>query len=255
MSRASTPSPPQRDAQLLSIGQQCSAPHCNLVDFLPFKCHQCDKYDEHKHNRVAPDCPFCKIPIAIPAGEDPNIRMERHFETDCSVLTGKTKASSTPRCARPKCGKLLFAPISCDKCSKQFCPAHRFPNDHTCPKASAPTNAKPSGTRPTPSTPAAGAAAMAAIRRAMNNPSSSASSSSSSSPARTVPPTPPKTTTPKASSSRPNPFSATDRLSSSLRPVMNGDDSTNETPSASNCISNIILGSGSFNPPPLFSFN
>lgn len=59
--------------------------------------------------------PLCNEPVPIPPGEDPNLRMERHLTMDCSVMTGRTqKASSTPRCPRPKCGKLLFAPIQCD---------------------------------------------------------------------------------------------------------------------------------------------
>ena len=57
---------------LLAVGDQCSAQYCNLIDFLPFKCqhcehkfcgehylptsHNCEKYDERKHNRVAPSC-------------------------------------------------------------------------------------------------------------------------------------------------------------------------------------------------------
>lgn len=57
---------------LLAIGKQCSHQSCHLVDFLPFKCqhcqesycqehfmvqtHSCPKYDESKHNRVAPNC-------------------------------------------------------------------------------------------------------------------------------------------------------------------------------------------------------
>lgn len=65
-------STPERDERLLSIGRQCSDPHCSLVDFLPFKCHHCaqsfcgehfkveahscPRYDESKHNRVAPSC-------------------------------------------------------------------------------------------------------------------------------------------------------------------------------------------------------
>ena len=66
---------PEPDSQLLEIGKQCSHQSCLLVDFLPFKCqhcelafcqehfkveaHQCPKYDEGKHNRVAPNCiPF-----------------------------------------------------------------------------------------------------------------------------------------------------------------------------------------------------
>ena len=62
------------NTQLLGVGKQCSDPSCYLVDFLPFKCqhceqsfcqehfkvdvHHCTKYDESKHNRVAPDCTF-----------------------------------------------------------------------------------------------------------------------------------------------------------------------------------------------------
>ena len=66
--------------------------------------------------------PLCNEPVPIPPGEDPNIRMERHLAVDCSVMTGRRaqKASATPKCARPKCGKLLFAQIQCDV-SSPFC--------------------------------------------------------------------------------------------------------------------------------------
>ena len=140
----------ERDAQLLSIGQQCSESSCLFVDFLPFKCqhcsksfcgehfqvaaHHCPEYDESKHNRVAPSCeslalpsahmlihipgPLCNTPVAIPPGEDPNIRMERHISTECSVMTGKSgRTRSQPVCARGKCGKVLYAPIACNVCS------------------------------------------------------------------------------------------------------------------------------------------
>lgn len=58
--------------------------------------------------------PLCNIPVAIPPGQDPNIRMERHFNTECSVMTGRRAKSGTPTCARGKCGKVLFSPIRCD---------------------------------------------------------------------------------------------------------------------------------------------
>lgn len=129
---------PERDHQLLDIGKQCSEASCLVVDFLPFKCqhcahaycgdhflptaHHCEKYDAAKLDRIAPSCPLCNTPVAIPPGQDPNIRMEQHINTQCSVMTGKSaKAKSTPTCARPKCGKVLFAPIRCDvsnHCSK-----------------------------------------------------------------------------------------------------------------------------------------
>ncbi|VDC04447.1 unnamed protein product [Peniophora sp. CBMAI 1063] len=144
-----------REQSLLAIGHQCSHVSCNLVDFLPFKCqhcsesfcgdhflpnqHSCAKYDEFSHNRVAPDCPLCNEPVAIPPGEDPNVRMERHLNAECSVMTGKTK-SKTPRCARGKCGKVLYAPIHCDKCSLDFCPTHRFPATHNCSSLASSSN-------------------------------------------------------------------------------------------------------------------
>lgn len=127
MSGSSTP---ERDAGLLAIGKQCSAQTCMLIDFLPIKCqhcshafcydhflpeaHQCDKFDAHQHNRVAPPCPFCNTPIAIPPGQDPNIKMEAHFDTECIVLTGQARKRAHPTCARAKCGKVLYAPIRCD---------------------------------------------------------------------------------------------------------------------------------------------
>ena len=58
--------------------------------------------------------PLCNTPVAIPPGQDPNVRMERHINTDCSVTTGKTAKSSAPHCAKAKCGKVLFSPIRCD---------------------------------------------------------------------------------------------------------------------------------------------
>jgi len=72
----------ESSAGLLAVGHQCSAQYCSLVDFLPFKCqhceqkfcgehylpasHKCDKYDEHKHNRVAPSCEYFPAPILPP---------------------------------------------------------------------------------------------------------------------------------------------------------------------------------------------
>lgn len=235
---ASTSEPP---ADLLSIGHQCSAQYCNLIDFLPFKCqhcerkfcgehylpasHNCDKYDESKHNRVAPSCPLCNTPVTIPAGQDPNTPMERHITNECSVMTGKTKKSAQPHCANPRCKKLLFAPIRCDKCSQQFCPQHRFPSDHTCKttETTAQTLSKP----PTTTTSnvntkaqdlangvsARSNAAMAAIKRSMASTKSSAKPTPSSSALQ-----PPQSTQKSSSSSTSspskthlNPLSKTDR--------------------------------------------
>ncbi|KAI0648096.1 hypothetical protein C8Q79DRAFT_905387 [Trametes meyenii] len=220
---------PERDNQLLDIGKQCSHPSCLVVDFLPFKCqhcahafcgdhflpaaHQCEKYDAAKHDRVAPSCPLCNTPVAIPPGQDPNIRMEQHINAECSVMTGKSgRTKSTPKCARPKCGKVLFSPIRCDSCKQQYCPQHRFPRDHSCSSASAQATKATSGTNAwanvSNQTGAASAAAMAAIKRAAA--SANASSQAGRNHAQSKPPAPPAAK-PIASSSRTNPFSATER--------------------------------------------
>ncbi|KAI0252447.1 hypothetical protein BJV78DRAFT_1275015 [Lactifluus subvellereus] len=193
---------PERDQEMLAVGRQCSHLSCHLVDFLPFKCqhcadsfcadhfkpasHNCSKYDESKYDRVAPDCPLCNEPVAIPPGEDPNIRMERHLTTDCSVMTGRSrKAGSTPKCARPKCGKVLFAQIQCDKCHQKFCPEHRFPNSHNCSSlassspsvASTPSKASSQSPVTTTSGMAAMKRAAASVKAAVSSPAKAPSAS------------------------------------------------------------------------------
>ncbi|KDR82846.1 hypothetical protein GALMADRAFT_238450 [Galerina marginata CBS 339.88] len=196
----------ERDAQLLAVGKQCSDPTCLLVDFLPFKCHHCElsfcqehfkvdahkcsKYDETKHNRIAPNCPLCNTPVAVRPGQDPNVRMDFHLERECSVVTGKVKAKTTPVCAKASCKKVLFSPIRCDKCRQQFCPAHRFPGDHICSASAAATRPRPNNSNPmttfnagaknfnTKAT-AAGTAAMDAVKKSIATATVPTSSTSS----------------------------------------------------------------------------
>lgn len=84
------------DEQLLAIGKQCSHPTCLLVDFLPFKCqhcseafcqehflvkdHDCPKYDETKHNRIAPHCmyPF-SLPDRVLMSHRPSMQRTRRY--------------------------------------------------------------------------------------------------------------------------------------------------------------------------------
>ncbi|KAG0691898.1 hypothetical protein DFH29DRAFT_636162 [Suillus ampliporus] len=159
--------------QLLDFGTPCSYPHCSLLDFLPFKCPHCPGSPAfctehfyphcttaHAHlDRVAPNCPLCSVPVAIPPGEDPNVRMERHISRFCEVMNAGGRQQGMGRskiCARGKCGKVLFAPIGCDKCHKEFCLQHRFPEDHICPSITShrpntsPTSKPPIRSRPSP---------------------------------------------------------------------------------------------------------
>ncbi|KAH9179135.1 hypothetical protein EDB89DRAFT_1925469 [Lactarius sanguifluus] len=206
--------PPERDQQMLGIGRQCSHPSFCADHFKP-ELHSCSKYDETKYNRVAPDCPLCNEPVPIPPGEDPNIRMERHLAVDCSVMTGRShKASSAPKCARPKCGKVLFAQIQCDKCRQKFCPEHRFPNSHNCSSLSSlavPTSISSAPSRASSRTSAVSASGLAAMKRA-----TASAKSVVPSPSTKASTTPAKETTSAssaASGSKHSPFSKTDRRS------------------------------------------
>jgi len=158
--------------------------------------------------------------------------MERHIAVDCSVMTGKSrKAKAAPVCARGKCGKVLFVPITCNvsitaciqvkcvhasqKCKQQFCPEHRFPNTHVCsplPASSGHTSSKASAAQTqgfanvASHTSAARNYAMAAIKRSVASAASSSQVASSTVAATST-----------TSSSQPDlsplmkPFSKTDR--------------------------------------------
>ncbi|KAG8681297.1 hypothetical protein FRC08_015726, partial [Ceratobasidium sp. 394] len=236
------------DAQMLFIGSACSQATCNQHDFLPIRCdlcaatfcsdhfrpvvHQCAKYDHLKADRVAPSCPLCNAPVSIPVGQDPNVRMDAHIMNDCPVMGNRRSAKSqAPRCASSKCSKVLIAPIRCNSCRKDFCPEHRFPQQHSCASQSAASIPKPApspapqsgpskladklsnisiaGARPGQSAPAV-KAAIAAMNRAATRPK----------PAPTATTTQPRPVAAQASNSgassstkppMPNPFNKTDR--------------------------------------------
>ncbi|KAJ7505285.1 hypothetical protein B0H11DRAFT_1977905 [Mycena galericulata] len=210
----------QREQQLLSVGAQCNHETCMLhcqssfcQEHFMVSAHKCPKYDETKYNRIAPNCPLCNVPVSVRPGQDANVAMEAHFTKDCSALTGKARTKSSPVCAKVRCGKTLFAPIRCTKCSQQFCPAHRFPADHDC---ASPAAAQSRTTGPTAASrlldlnskaSAAGAATMGAIKTM----ASSAQASSSRPPAPKAPRAPAQTT------GMPNLFSKTDRRAKAER--------------------------------------
>ncbi|THH08504.1 hypothetical protein EW145_g2659 [Phellinidium pouzarii] len=195
-SRAAFAIPHQRDGDqdILSIGRQCAARSCGLVDFLPITCahcsepfcmehqlpqsHDCKKWDPSVADRRALECPLCSTPIAVPLGEDPNIRMSQHFDNDCVIITGKdAKKSSTPICSRPRCEKRLWQPIECVKCHNKFCAAHRYPEMHSCTSVSEPATASTHQANPfsnlSSQASAKSTAAMAAFKRSLASSNSS----------------------------------------------------------------------------------
>ncbi|KAG6909125.1 hypothetical protein DXG01_001877 [Tephrocybe rancida] len=141
--------------------------------------------------------------------------MEEHFAKECSVMTGKSgKVKTMPVCARGNCKKVLFQPIRCDKCRSEFCVSHRFPADHNCTPAPAPSTSRPAMPNPfnnvnaknlNVKATAAGAATMDAVKKVAT------SAKVASQNFKPVTASTPVETKPKAASSLSNPFSKTDR--------------------------------------------
>ncbi|KLO16000.1 hypothetical protein SCHPADRAFT_901958 [Schizopora paradoxa] len=225
----------------MSVGKQCSASTCQLVDFLPIKCdhckepfcsdhfkpesHKCSKWDSSQADRRALECFVCTKLIAIPPGADPNIRMDEHLSRECPGKPGVVKASTTPICGAPRCQKKLVAQaIECKDCKKKFCASHYHPASHKC--TSAPV-ASGSQSVLSKMTSVKSAAALAALERVKNSKpmgstsvkstlfgkaksaaATSASGASSESSSSAGPSTESKPSKPGN-----NPFSARDRLS------------------------------------------
>ncbi|KDN36967.1 hypothetical protein RSAG8_10501, partial [Rhizoctonia solani AG-8 WAC10335] len=235
------------DAQMMFVGSACSLADCTLHDFLPLKCnlcldtfcsdhfkpgeHKCPKYDPTIADRIAPSCPLCDTPVSVPLGRDVDQVMDHHIMKECTAEGNRKSARPSNRCPAPRCTKVMYAPIRCDNCRKEFCPSHRFPKQHACTAASARPSPSPSpaptppvmsklaeklssvGMRPGQSG-AATSAAMAAITRA--------AASAKPAPKPNVAPTP----KPAPSSSQgagpskpsvPNPFNKTDRRAKAER--------------------------------------
>jgi hypothetical protein len=156
--------------------------------------------------------------------------MERHLSVDCSVMTGRSrKASSAPKCARPKCRKVLFVQIQCDvslhdlrlalissllqKCRQKFCPEHRFPDSHNCSSLSSLAAPTPISSTPNRASSQISASGLAAMKRVAVTTAKSVvpsrSTKSSTDPAKAT-----SSASAAASGSKhniSNPFSKTDR--------------------------------------------
>ncbi|XP_076355257.1 AN1-type zinc finger protein 2B-like isoform X1 [Tachypleus tridentatus] len=113
------------------LGEQCTDPTCNQLDFLPLKCDACSKifckdhlpYGQHNCEKAyqkdvqVPVCPLCNKPVSVKRGEPPDITVGEHIDRDCL---------SDPAAER----KLI--PVICSQCKQNFCLKHRHQTDHKC---------------------------------------------------------------------------------------------------------------------------
>eukprot|EP01006_Ploeotia_vitrea_P066693 TRINITY_DN954_c0_g1_i1.p1 TRINITY_DN954_c0_g1~~TRINITY_DN954_c0_g1_i1.p1 ORF type:complete len:475 (-),score=58.55 TRINITY_DN954_c0_g1_i1:1012-2436(-) len=101
---------------LNSTGARCVFPGCQQYDFLPFTCNKCHNkfcgdhrlYEDH-------DCAVHKADLQQHQATSSSSTNNYHFE-----------------CCFGECKKVEVMPIKCAACEKNFCVAHRLPEDHAC---------------------------------------------------------------------------------------------------------------------------
>ncbi|XP_017047613.1 AN1-type zinc finger protein 2A [Drosophila ficusphila] len=179
------------------LGQHCSEPTCNRLDFLPVKCDSCDKvfcashynYERHncpsahRKNVQVPICPLCREPVPTPPGVEPDVTVGQHIDQQCK---SESKKIYTNRCHAKNCKRKELIPVTCSQCHLNFCLRHRHTSDHDC---------KPAPVNPSTSSVSGGwqsifktssdtrsMAAQAAERRRQAKPTNSSTSNSNSNP-------------------------------------------------------------------------
>ncbi|KAI8145062.1 hypothetical protein BJV82DRAFT_604748 [Fennellomyces sp. T-0311] len=139
------------------LGKHCTFDGCSQLDFLPYTCYHCKKIFCQEHFKLddhhcpslndpqldvrVPTCPICESPVPGPRNEDPNIRVNRHIQSNCA----DTKRQSN-LCRQRGCKAKLLVPMQCSDCGKAYCVKHRLPVDHECKRETrtTPINSKSS---------------------------------------------------------------------------------------------------------------
>eukprot|EP00041_Stephanoeca_diplocostata_P023639 m.586233 g.586233 ORF g.586233 m.586233 type:complete len:263 (-) comp22341_c0_seq3:113-901(-) len=131
--------------ELPKVGEHCGARVCKRLDFLPMRCYGCNRNfcDEHvtyeahdcpsKHlqNKEVPTCPICGAEVALRVGQTLDAAVNEHINHGCAKKSGKGK-TYVNACKFKGCKKREVMPLTCQKCGRNFCLAHRFETDHNC---------------------------------------------------------------------------------------------------------------------------
>ncbi|XP_071957879.1 AN1-type zinc finger protein 1-like [Antedon mediterranea] len=99
----------------LEIGEHCSFPNCNQLDFLPFNCEDCCQV-------------FCK---------DHRSKSLHQCIQDVQDTGGvssepPTSTFSSYPCELTECKDKVPTQVICEHCRKNFCLRHRHQQDHSC---------------------------------------------------------------------------------------------------------------------------
>ena len=123
------------------LGKHCA--FCKQKDILPMRCNLCEQYfcidhiryddhkcpSAHKYDNVVIVCKYCDQSVQLIPDVDPKIIVEEHLRYNCNPSKKHTKI-----CPVRGCKQKLYAvnTIKCEKCGKEVCLKHRFPEDHNC---------------------------------------------------------------------------------------------------------------------------
>ncbi|CAO3648759.1 unnamed protein product [Mucor hiemalis] len=144
-----------------------------MFDFLPYTCVNCKKFlsrplqvtgpslpkftrskhgcpvcllkltsnkrEEANDSISVPICPICDKPVPVKRGNDPNIRMNQHIQSNCSDLEPKNDNT----CRKKGCTTKMLVPMHCPECKLSFCVKHRLEVDHQCQGKPSKKNSKP----------------------------------------------------------------------------------------------------------------
>jgi len=154
------------------LGRQCSEESCQQLDFLPFKCEQCEKYyclnhkDEHSvclngkpylspaslaaQKTTLPMCPLCQK--AVPLTEsypDANSAINRHIERGCKNYPDEAAPSNgRKQVICNYCAKHfdVLLTIECKQCKRRVCLQHR--HSHACTSSTQQSSSSSSSSQP-----------------------------------------------------------------------------------------------------------
>ncbi|CEP14277.1 hypothetical protein [Parasitella parasitica] len=100
----------------------------NSQDHFKLQDHNCPSLKDPSMDIRVPVCPICDKPVPIKRGDDPNIRMNQHIQSNCSDLEPKNDS----KCRKKGCTTKMLVPMLCTECGLSFCVKHRLEVDHQC---------------------------------------------------------------------------------------------------------------------------
>ncbi|MBW0520373.1 hypothetical protein O181_060088 [Austropuccinia psidii MF-1] len=127
-----------QDQQIQEWGTHCSLSSCNMLDFLPFKCSECQKSYCSNHFKAS-----------LIQSESNHFCHALSLKTQAAQLSQSLRAStpasdsstnSRQLCSFVRCKTPLITPIICPACRLSHCPTHRLPPDHLCKVSPTPSS-------------------------------------------------------------------------------------------------------------------